>query len=387
MRTVVAIALVAGCGFDVSGNGAVDARPHDAMIEPGMDADAAPAARWWNPAWTRRRPLVVTTGNVRPMRGYAGYTVRVQIEDLPGLANNGQDLRVVVDDGEAFTVLPHHVIRTGTAIDLRFALPQDIADSGVWRDAALYYGNPSAPLPADPAGTAVYLWWDPVTTNRLADYTHGRMDAWLGVGYADSWAFQVNAYAYDTTNDGQAGLRRAVDERDVLVEASWFHTGCYTNNMQSGVCARIKIATGGPTTEQSTDYYCSSRAQNPACNNTDQGLYDGDVVDGDNESIALQNVNDPTPIVPNQWRAQALAVFGAAPAKLRFWDADVAWTTLATPPATALIATGEALHQHAEAGAAGIMTAQDLGRVRDIVIRRYTEPEPTVVGGAEQSAP
>jgi len=205
------------------------------------------------------------------------------------------------------------------------------------------------------------------------------MDAWLSTGHDNSLAWDASgAYVYDTGDDSQSSYRRPVDERDVLVEASWLHTGCYTNNMQSGVCARGIIASGTAGSELATHYYCTSRAQNPMCTNNDQGIYDGDVVDQDNEIIALQGIIDPPPIVPNQWRTQALAVFGTAPTQLRFWDADAAWSALAMPPAAALQATGPAAHEHTGRGFAGMMTSQDIGQLRNIVIRRYTEPEPAV---------
>lgn len=131
---------------------------------------------------------------------------------------------------------------------------------------------------------------------------------------------------------------------------------------------------------------CGSRCRLTSPNN-DQGLYDGDIVDEDNETIAVQGLTDPPPIVPNQWRTQALAVFGTAPTQLRFWDADAAWSTLAVPPASTLQATGAAAREHTSRGFAGVMTVQDAGQLRDIVIRRYTEPEPVVTLETEVARP
>jgi hypothetical protein len=322
---------------------------------------------WWDDAWGHRRRLVVTTGVLRPDKGYAGYTVRIVVEPalLAGAACEG--VRVVVWDGTGWTELARHLIGCGTAaLDLRFALPVDLGDSATWRDAFLYYDQLPVTKPEAADGSAVYLWWDPATTDRSADYQRGRMDPWLSTGHDDSLRWDgIGAYAYNTGDDSQSSYRRAVDERDVLVEASWFHTGCYSFNMQSGVCARGVIASGAGASEAATHYYCTSRAQNPACANNDQGLYDGDIVAGDNETIALQGLSDPPPIVPGQWRTQALAVFGTAPTLLRFWDADAAWPGRATP-------------EHMGRGFAGLMTAQDIGQIRDVVIRRYTEPEPIV---------
>jgi len=365
--------LVGACGFELQAPSlATDAR-HDSADASNVDPP------WWDAAWGHRRQLVVTTGALRPDKGYEHYTVRLVVDaaQLTGAACD--DVRIVTWDGIVWTELAHHVLCGNSELDVRFALPVDLDDSTAWRGAFLYYDHPGAPNGISPEGSSVYLWWDPATADHAGDYARGRMDPWLSTGHDNSLAWNTaEFYTYNTGDDSQSSYRRPVDERDVLIEASWFHTGCYPFNMHSGVCARGIIATGTAGSETSTHYYCSSRAQNPNCANNDQGIYDGDVVAGDNETIALQGLTDPPPIVAQQWRSQALAVFGVGPTQLRFWDADTAWPTLAVPPATALQASGAAVHEHAGRGFAGIMTAQDIAHVRNIVIRRYTEPEPVV---------
>jgi hypothetical protein len=214
---------------------------------------------------------------------------------------------------------------------------------------------------------------------------HGRMDNWLLEGYDNSlrWS-DAGVYAYDTGDDKQSSYRRAVDERDVLVEVSLFHTGCYPVNMQTGVCARGIIASGSGATELADHYYCTTRAQNPMCGNGDEAIYDGDVVKTDNEVLAINNPINPPAIAISQWRKQALGVFGVNPTELRFWDADVAWSGLATPPASALLTTGRDANDYEGRGFAGVMTAQDKAQLRDLVIRRYVEPEPVVSTGDEE---
>ena len=265
-------------------------------------------------------------------------------------------------------------------------MPADIGDSTTWSQAYLYYGNTAAPPAASAVGTSVYLWWDDASIDHSADYVHGRMDPWLATGWDDSLAWNADgSYHYNTGDDSQSSYRRAVDERDVLVEAEWFHTGCYPNNMQTAVCARGIISGGVLGAENADAYYCTTRAQNPLCNDIDQGIYDGDIVKTDNETIALHGSVDPPPIVTSQWRKQALATFGASPTQLRFWDADASWPALATPPADKLLANGMDLSDYTNRGFAGIMVAQDIAQVRNIVIRRYVEPEPAVTVGSEET--
>jgi hypothetical protein len=368
--------LVAACGF---------------RSPPGLPGDDDPLAPpWWDASFAHRRALTVTTGPLHPDKGYAGYTVRLASFDshaLAGLTTSCDDLRVAAWDGAQWTELARHLIGCGTgAADLRFALPAEIADGATYRDAYLYYGNPAAGPPAAADGTAVYRWWDPGTRDRRADYVHGRMDAWLATGYDDSLGWDGQGYyTYDTGDDSQSSYRRAVDERDVLVEVSLFHTGCYSYNMQTGVCARGIVLSGSGGSEQSNHYYCTSRAQNPNCADNDQARYDGDIVETDNEILAVNNPIDPPPIVPSQWRKQALGVFGIHPTQLRFWDADAAWPALASPPPGALLTTGTHTTDYVGRGFAGIMTAQDKANLRDLVIRRYVEPEPTVTLGNEQT--
>lgn len=374
---LLALALaVAGCGFS---------SPKAGSVGGGGDPD------WWDPAYKHRRRLEVTAGLVRPDKGYAGYTVRLAPLDpseLTGLGAGCDDLRVVAYDGARWLERPRHLLGCGTAgLDLRFAMPVDLADGATWREAYVYYDREDPPAPPVATGAAVYLWWDDASADLSAACQRGRMDAWNGTGHRDSIAWSGGVYRFDTGDDGQESLRRAVDERDVLVEAEWAHAGCYTNNMQSGVCARVQIKTGAGATEAADHYYCSSRAQNPMCNNADQGIYDGDIVKTDNEIIAVQGQADPPPIVVNQWRKQALAVFGAGPTQLRFWDADTSWPALATPPAAALQATGEDAQDYPGRGAAGVMITQDIGRFRNLAIRRYVEPEPAVAVVDEEQAP
>ncbi|HSD85965.1 MAG TPA: hypothetical protein VLB44_00565 [Kofleriaceae bacterium] len=380
MRTTVVIALVvAACNFE---HGALRGAHDDA----GDVRDDAPVMGidppWWNGEWQYRRRIAVTAGSVHPDKGYVDYTVRLSGLTLQGVRGDCEDVRVVAWSASTWTELSRDLIG---CTDLRFPLPLDIPDSTTWRDAYVYYANPAAPRAPR---TGVYRFVDPATTDRSADYQRGRMDPWLSTGYDNSLAWNsAGYYTYDTADNSQSSYRIAVGERDVLVEAEFRHTGCYANNMQTAVCARGIIATGTGGTEDADHYYCTTRAQNPTCNDIDQGIYDGDIVKTDNEIIALQGLTDPPPLVANQWRKQALATFGAGPTQLRFWDADASWPDLGYPPATAIQATGTDAVDYTGRGFAGIMTAQDIGQFRNLVVRRYVEPEPVVVIEGEEVRP
>jgi hypothetical protein len=355
----------------------------------GQDRSDDLEAPWWDEAWAHRRRITVATGPVLPDRGYQGYTVFLSLDtsQWPASRADCADLRLLTWSDDTWTELPVHLAGCGATAELRFALPGDLPAQSAWSDAYLYYGNPAATADARPplTPTNVYRWWDDGSVDRGADYLRGRMDPWSSAGYDNTLAWNPEGYyTYANPNDSQGSYRIPVDERDVLVEAEWFHTGCQQVNMQSGVCLRGIIASGTGATEESTHYYCSSRAENPTCSTGDEALYDGDIVKSDNEILAINNPVNPPAIKLNQWRKQALAAFGAAPTQLRFWDADESWPRLAAPPADKLAIGGaDATNDHPFRGFAGLMTSQDAARVKNLVIRRYVEPEPTVSFGEE----
>lgn len=385
LAALAALGAAAGCGFSGS-----DAAP-DAALDAKPDRDAGDEAPppWWDAGWAHRRRLTVTTSVRLPDKGYRGYTVFLTVDPAQLSARaDCRDLRVVAWDGSKWTVLPVHRLGCSGGADLRFALPTDLAAASEWRGAYLYSGNPTAGVEPEVTRDNVYRWWDDASADRKGDYQRGRMDPWNGTLYNDTLNWSSGGfYTYACPDDSQGSYRRPVDERDVLVEVEWFHTGCQLNNMQSGVCVRGIIESGTGGAEQASHYYCSSRAQNPACNDADQAIYDGDIVKGDNELLAFNNPTDPPAIKANQWRKQALAAFGTNPTELRFWDADDAWPRLGAPPAGALLASGQDAADHELRGFAGVMTSQDLGRFRSFVVRRYVEPEPTVASGPDEPRP
>lgn len=386
LAAALAFPLAAGCGFSGQPGGAPDAKPDG----DGGDGGTGTAPPWWNTAWEHRRRLTVETGVRSPDKGYRGYTVFLSVDPAQLDARSDcRDLRVVAWDGSQWTVLPVHRLGCAGGAELRFALPVDLAAETAWRDAYLYSGNPSAPDEPVVTRDNVYRWFDDAAADHKADYQRGRMDPWNGTLYNDTLNWSSGGfYTYACPDDSQGSYRRAVDERDVLVEAEWFHTGCQLNNMQSGVCLRGIIESGVAGTEQATHYYCSSRAQNPACNDTDQDMYDGDIVKSDNELLAFNNPTDPPALKASQWRKQALAAFGTNPTELRFWDADTSWPRLAAPPQAALLASGQDnTNDHEGRGFAGLMTSQDSARFKNFVVRRYVEPEPVVSFGQEEDRP
>jgi uncharacterized repeat protein (TIGR01451 family) len=292
-------------------------------------------------------------------------------------------------DGISWRELPRHVLNCNTAnTDIRFALVVDIAASGNNDNYYLYYYNSSpAALPVMTT-TNVYLWFDDATVDRSALYIRGRIDPWHGNNWDNSLAWNAGGYySYDTGNDNTSGYRRNVDERDIYVEAEWYHTGCYPNDITSGLLSRGIIQSGAPGSEQSDHYYASNRGEYPGCQ---AGGYshDGDIVSGNRQTTAINGTNPPA-ITAKQWRRQGLAVWLINPTNGAFWDEDnsAVWAALGYPSGTNLQVSGTDSPDDERRGFAAFMTAQDQARIRNILMRRYIEPEPGLALTAQSQPP
>ena len=341
---------------------------------------------WWDANYLYRYNIDVVTGANTPDKGYVDYTVRIAALDTATLISNGQmqsdcdDLRILFFNGTSYHEIERHVIAcNSTATDIRFALANNIPASSSDDNYYLYYGNLTAGAPTALTTTNVYLWYDDASVNRSTSYTHGRIDAWHGTGWDDSLVHNpAGYYTYNTGDNFTSGYRRAVDERDVYIEAEFFHTGCYQLNQTTGVITRGIITSGVGASETSNHYYASNRGQYPGCNTTGY-THDGDVMKNARGNIAVDGPN-PTNVVANQWRRQGLASWLINPTNLSFWDEDNAtsWSALGYPDSVNLHINGTDAGgaDHEGRGFAAFMTAQDIARVRNILVRRYIEPEP-----------
>ncbi len=341
---------------------------------------------WWNTNYSSRQQLLITTGATAPDKGYQDYTVRLTGLDTQALISGGQmqadcdDLRVVYYDGSNWNEVDRHVVNCNSATtEIRFMLQADIADSTTDSSYFIYYGNPWAWPPNPVSTTNVYLWYDDASIDRSGMYVHGRIDAWHGTGWDNSLVWNFGGYyTYDNGDNYSSGYRREVDERDVLIEAEFYHTGCYEINMTTGVMVRGIIDSGSGGSEAASHYYATNRGQQSSCGNGYAN--DGDIVKSFRETIAVDGTN-PGGVATNQWRKQALAAWGGAPTNLKYWDSDSGWTAMGWPDAGSLHVSGTDSSYQGR-GFAAVMTAQDRARLRNIVIRRYVEDEPVVALGA-----
>jgi uncharacterized repeat protein (TIGR01451 family) len=351
---------------------------------------------WWDSNYLRRYNIDVGTGSNTPDKGYVGYTTRISFIDTQALIAAGQmqadcsDLRVTYYNGLGWQELPRHVIGCNTAsTDIRFALVTDIAASGNDDNYYLYHDNSSPSAVPAMTATNVYLWYDDASIDRSASYIRGRIDNWHGNGWDNSLAWNTGGYyTYDNGNDSTSGYRRDIDERDVFAEAEFYHTACYQNNMTTGMLLRGIIQNGSLGSEGSNHYYASNRAESPAGCDANGYSHDGDVVTGNRPTTAINGANPPD-IAVNIWRRQALATWRTNPTNASFWDEDNSanWAALGFPGGANLHVNGTDANDDEGRGFAAVMTAQDQGRIRNILFRRYTAPEPVTVLTAESQPP
>lgn len=366
-------------------------------------ASVLQSAPWWNPAWALRRAITVTVGANTPQGGYAGYTVRLSALDTSAmiaagdLLASGDDLRIVRWDGAAWTDLPRHLVGlNSSATDVRFALAATVAASAVDGSYYLYYRNPAAGAPPAMTPTNVYRWFDDGSVDRLSGYANGRVHASgpsNGLTTPSSIAYNAaaGAYEYNTADNFSESLRpTGVTERDALMTYDLYQTGAYGLNMLSGPFVRLTTDGGAPAAENAAGFYqymLGDSGANPGAPYAGHGdigqnafQHTGGLVDGSGAPIGQ--------VATNAWHSVGLAAWGAGPTALKSWYVHApSATSLGLFGATASLTGSQAAGDTTSAGAAGLYFFQDISRVRNILIRRYTEPEPVSALGAVENAP
>jgi MSHA biogenesis protein MshQ len=346
------------------------------------------AQPWWDGQFGYRQQVLVETGSNTPHNGYIGYTVRLENLDTASLVAAGRlsancdDLRVAYWDGSNWTQLDRHLIDCNTAAtDLRFMLQAEIADNSSDGGYYLYYGSASAGSPNPLATDNVYLWYDDASSNRLSSYIQGRGDDWHGTGWRDSFSWNgAGYYTYDTGDNYTDSLRRAVAERDLYIEADFYHFTAYDFDMTSGLTVRYLSSGGSGASESSSHYYVTNRADSPFQISTGY-THDLSIMKDNRGDIAIGPADgESAPAISgNQWRKQALAIWGINDTNGKFWDDDISANVgpMGWPTKTESKSGTDASDREGE-GDAGLIVAQDGALVDNLLIRRYTEPEPTL---------
>ncbi|MFV1917563.1 MAG: hypothetical protein ACC618_03745, partial [Patescibacteria group bacterium] len=355
---------------------------------------AAPGGEWWDGNYQYRKKITVTTGANSPSGGYNGYTVRFTIDTLTDDAkflDNCNDLRIARWNGTGWDELVRHVISNdckNAATDVRFKLAADISASSSDDDYYAYYGYSSAGAPTAVSTTNVYIWYDDASSDRESSYTQGRVDESAhGGGWANSLAWNLGGYyTFDTGDNFTDSFRpTGITERDVYVEYEEYHTNAYPTDMTSGPLIRW-VGTGSGATETSSHWYFYEMADS-----TQQaGAYTShDDITADTRSTVVVS-NGTLGTFPNStWTKLGLAAYGINDTNLwAFYDTTPTSTELGGFGATArFTGTHAAASDNENSGQMGFWVQQDAARVKNVLSRRYTNPEPTLVLATEEVVP
>lgn len=342
--------------------------------------------------YIRRRMLTTTTGANAPFNGYSGYTVRVTgfdtaTEILQGdMQADGDDLRVFFWNGAAWNEVPREVRGLNTAdTHVIFKLQTDIAASSSDDNHYIVYGNPAAGTPEALNTTNVYLWWDDASADRESSYVQGRVDVTAhGGAWADTIAWNASGfYDYDTGDNFADSLRRDLGERDVYVEYEEFQTNAYQTDMTDGPLVRWQ-GTGSGATEDSDHWYFYEIADSAFLPG---GYASHDNITGDDRQNTVVGYGLLGPFPQNAWTKLALGSWGVNPTNLRAWfDGTPSPSEVGGfAAAERFSGTNASAYDNEGAGQAGAWVQQSAGRLQNLAIRRYTDPEPTTGLGAEET--
>jgi len=362
---------------------------------PAATPTPAPSGpSWWNASYQYRRNITVSTGATSPAGGYNGYTVQFTIDtsDASRFQTDCDDLRVLRLNGSSWSELVKQVIGCGsTTSNVRFMLPSGIAASSSDNNYYVYYGNSGAGAPTGISPTNVYLWYDDASTNRLSSYILGRGDNWHGSGYR-TCSYNSSGY-YQACGDADnvtGTMRRSVNERDVYIETEFYYDCAWPSNQTAGLLLRYNLASGSGSSESANHYYASNRAEMSPSQNCGEGIssggysHDGNIMKRRLGTTAVDGTNPPD-VASDTWTKQAIAVWGINPTHAKFWNSNsVSGFGPAGWPTATILANGTDSTDYEGAGDAGLIVAQNRIRARNILIRRYTEPEPSASLGPEE---
>ncbi|MCX9073630.1 MAG: carboxypeptidase-like regulatory domain-containing protein, partial [Candidatus Methanoperedens sp.] len=333
-----------------------------------------PAGSWWNASWTYRKQINVTTGANSPYKGYKNYTVRLTTNTTgTKFMGNGNDTRIVYWNGTGNTELDREILNpNSTATNITFMLQANISASSYDNNYYLYYGNPTAD--AGPNNrTKVYLWYDNASSDRESEYTQGRVDLTAQGGvWANSIAWNAAGYYTFDTGDNFADSMRPTNlgERDAYVEYEEYQTNAYLTDMTSGPLSRWN-GTGSGGTEDSSHWYYYEMADSTYL----AGSYAShDDITADDRGIVVVTNGLLGAFPATTWTRIGIASWGINPTNLKAYynNSSGGWG------GSRFSGTHAAASDNENPGQFGIWLQQDAGRIRNIIIRRYTEPEPSL---------
>ena len=331
----------------------------------------------WPAGYSRRRMVTITTGPNSPTNGYNGYTVRVTGFDTAteiaqgDMRADGNDLRVFCWNGTGWVEVPRLVTGLGGGdTHVIFKSQTDIPPNGSDTNHYIFHGNPNAGAPEALSYTNVYLWYDDFSTDPFGGgsprYTRAKAVDIHGQDYSAPIHDAGNSRVIWDTGDN-ATSDMYVDnagfssfEQDVLIAADHDADLSYPASATDAIVARVS-AINTSSTHVYLHYSHFNYPNSPAIawdtwSNAERNSLGGE----------LRRVFWPF----NSPRTWGFATFGTT---AKFWDDG----DLDPEPwfAEAALLTGSTTTP--QLGYMGLAPSQSRGWWDNLIIRRYTEPEPT----------
>jgi uncharacterized repeat protein (TIGR01451 family) len=341
----------------------------------------------WPGGYNERRQITINTGPVTPYNGYQGYTVRITGFDSAteiaqgDMRADGNDLRVFYWNGSTWVDVPRIVTGFNTAdTHIMFQCQANIAANGSDTNHYIFYGNPGAGSPLAVTSSNVYLWWDEFSTDPFAAgrYTRAKAVDVHGDGYAAPAYNGASQRVQYNTGDNNTADMYVTDaafsntEQDVLLVVDHDGNQSYPANATDAIVVRVS-AISTSSTHEYVHYSHGNYPNSPAI--AWDSWTNGERNDDGGGLSGPNRVYWPFSS-PSTW---AFAVFGST---ARFWeDGDIdtePWFGAEAP----LLSGATTAPQ---TGFMGVAPAQSGGWWDNFIIRRYTEPEPSLSFSAEES--
>ena len=349
---------------------------------------------WWDSDYGFRREILVSTGHNSPFNGYDGYTTRIidfntfsLISDK--MQDDCDDLRIVHKTGSStWAELDRQIFFcNASSTEIRFKIQDDIAASSTDENYYIYYGN--ATVTSAPSNLSnVYLWYDDASSDRESEYIQGRVDETAHGAPLENWGDTVvwdsaGYYTYNTGDNYPESFRPAsLTERDIYVEYEEYQTNAWPWDMTSGPLARW-VGSGSGSNETSNHWYYYEIADSTFQPGGPYVSHD-DITADNRESVIIENgVLGEFPA--NQWVKIGLAAWGINDTNLKAWyDSSPSSQESGGWETARFSGIHSASNDNESAGQFGIWIQQDTGRFKNIIARRYIEPEPTTSIGDEE---
>jgi len=332
---------------------------------------------WWDTNWQKRIRLNITTGEHIPYKNYKGYTVQFTLDtDSPDFLLSCEDLRIIYQLNDEFLELDREVINKHSSnSNIRFNLQENISANSFDNNYYLYYSNPSSTqAPHDKSN--IYLWYDSAEEDREEEYIQGRVDR---SAHGSRWGNTVewigdDYYDFDTGDNFADSLRPSnLIERDIYIEYEIYQTDAFSIDMTTGPLLRW-IGSGSGDSEDSSHFFYYEMANSAY----QSGGYDShdDITADDRNDVQIEH-GELGEFPQETWTRIGFASWGTEPTNLKSfynnesggWDGYHFQGTI---------------NDNENAGQFGVWIQQDRGRIKNILARRYIEPEPIILEGLEE---